>query len=65
MYLATLRSVLAGVALIGTTVTAWAETSAVQNFATAVNSGNVASTQARYIFTVVDGKIDSWRMTGR
>jgi limonene-1,2-epoxide hydrolase len=23
------------------------------------------STQARYIFTVVDGKIDSWRMTGR
>jgi hypothetical protein len=48
MYLATLRSVFASVALICTTVTAWAETSAVQNFATAVNSGNVAGCVASF-----------------
>lgn len=27
--------------------------------------GGNATTPARYVFTVVDGKIDSWRMTGR
>ena len=26
--------------------------------------GNAAS-EARYVFTVIDGRIDSWRMTGR
>ena len=27
-------------------------------------AGN-ATTPARYVFTVIDGKIDSWRMTGQ
>lgn len=27
--------------------------------------GGNATTPARYVFTLVDGKIDSWRMTGR
>ena len=27
--------------------------------------GGNASTEARYVFTVVDGKVDSWRMTNR